>query len=355
VFRNALLAAAASFVPTDPARAWCGEQVPSWAFYLKWDENPKVPFEFNGVKGSCFCRVVGDLAREQKAGVPPILIVGDPGIGYDYMENLETLAVSDRRLVEVNFAGSASAVPDALLSYDACAAQLQAVVRSLQVQQVHVIAHGLGAPAALRFVRLTPSLTRSLTLVSPYGSAADLRPAMAEAAAAALKGGRADTSALLPTVSGNARGSCIADAAQAAGGPLFTALLGSSERLGGERLATKLDGLEVPTLLSYGRSSDEIVEVGWPGLPAAVVTQPYEQSGHLPFVEERDRFLFDYVEFLDKADGVATNRELKFADPLKMVKEVMSDSVVGAPPKDCTGYKSDAARAYCERSNSAKR
>ena len=34
------------------------------------------------------------------------LFLGDPGIGYDYLENLEAMTVSDRRVIEVTCAAA---------------------------------------------------------------------------------------------------------------------------------------------------------------------------------------------------------------------------------------------------------
>ena len=102
--QRACLAAAAVLSPRLPASAWCGEKYPSWAYFLKWDET-SVPFEWDGQKGEVYCRVVGDKQRESKTGVPPVLLVGNPGLGHDYLENLEALTVSDRRVIEVAFAG----------------------------------------------------------------------------------------------------------------------------------------------------------------------------------------------------------------------------------------------------------
>ena len=74
------------------------------------------------MRGACFCRIVGDRAREEKTGVPPILVVSR-GYGYDYLENLEALTVSDRRVVEVlPVERRHGNTPAALLSYEACAA-----------------------------------------------------------------------------------------------------------------------------------------------------------------------------------------------------------------------------------------
>jgi uncharacterized membrane protein len=180
--RRAVLGAAASatFMPSLPVAAWCGEQYPPWAYYLKWDELA-VPFAVGEAKGEVICRIVGDIAREQKSGCPPLIIVGTPGLGYEYMENLEALTVSDRRVVEVTFAGTRSQIAPELRTVEACIAQLVAVCAALKLSRVHVVAHGLGCVVALRLAQQLRGATQalavlSLTLVSPYGSTSDLRP-----------------------------------------------------------------------------------------------------------------------------------------------------------------------------------
>eukprot|EP00962_Isochrysis_galbana_P016960 scaffold4855_cov115-Isochrysis_galbana.AAC.2 len=69
--RRAVLGAcaAAAMFTSHKAAAWCGETVPSWAFYLKWDDDPALPFEYAGTQGKFYCRVVGDVAREKKVGL----------------------------------------------------------------------------------------------------------------------------------------------------------------------------------------------------------------------------------------------------------------------------------------------
>ena len=170
---RAVLAAAAACVPSSPAVAWCGERFPSWAYYLKWDQ-ASVPFEWNGFSSAVTYRIVGDIARETQSGVPPVLVAGSPGLGYEYMENMEALTVSDRRIIEVTFA------PD--LPIDSGGVQLEAVCRALKVPTVHLVAHGLGAVPALNLASAKASGSgaggvrlRSFTLVSPYGAVADLR------------------------------------------------------------------------------------------------------------------------------------------------------------------------------------
>lgn len=363
--RHAIASAvAAALAPrVKPAEAWCGEQFPPWAYYLKWDQIA-VPFEYGGVKGETFCRVVGDVAREQKAGVPPVLLVGNPGVGYDYMENMEALSVSDRRVIEVVFAGTAKgdATPAALLSADAQAAQLRAICATLKLSAVHVVSHGLGAVPALRLLgdpalpavvapksdggskdcstyksdkareycereagaKAGPGVdalaVRSLALVSPYASPADLKAGAREA----LNG----PGALVSTWYGDAAKSCVAEAASAGGGPALAALLsgGGAESLRGEALAQALrkatSSSTTPTLIATGGDRDIVDDSGWvASLPSTVKYAKFEGAGHLPFIEARDSFLLTLLAFMDGADGVETNRELKFADPIQTIKE----------------------------------
>ena len=187
------------------------------------------------------------------------------------------------------------------------------VVCCYGVPQVHIVAHGLGGLAALRFVERAPAVVRSIALVSPYASLADLRPASAAALREAGASPRGTAAVLLPTVSTNARASCVSEATTAGGGPLGPALLASGEQLSGERLGERLRATSAPVLLAYGGGGGEIVDVSWQELPASVTRRAYEPSGHLPFVEQRDDFLYEYADFLDKADGVQTNREFKCA------------------------------------------
>lgn len=339
-------------------------------------------------------RVVGDVTRETSTGVPPVLVAGTPGIGYEYLENLEALTISDRRVIEVTFSATAP--------IETCGLQLAAVCNQLKVPTVHVVAHGLGAPAALSVAAEGSGLgVRSLSLVSPYGALSDLREAAratilatsAEAApdplpftpppsaavepapfvpAAPLKDcsvyksesaiaycekkNRANApppappgppppavvkvfgrAGLIPTVSSNARGTCIVEAqasvdAKALGpppvlGPLFReAEAQQLQSLGGLALSKRLAPLaeaNLPILLVSGGSRDLVDPSGWSELPAATQRVTLEGSGHLPMIEQRDEFLDVLLQFLDKADGKTTNREFKFADPVQTVKELL--------------------------------
>ena len=368
--QRACLAAAAVLSPHLPASAWCGEKYPSWAYFLKWDET-SVPFEWDGQKGEVYCRVVGDKQRESKTGVPPVLLVGNPGLGHDYLENLEALTVSDRRVIEVAFAGTRGDVPASMRSVGACAAQLEAVCRKLQLPAVHVLAHGLGAAPALKLLgdgQVPPRVPlRSLTLVSPYGTNEDLRPA--------ARPPEGTTSFLLSTTNPKAPASCIADATASTNAKLWLGA-GEAGRRGTRAGAAAGGGAQGGHARRVGRRRRARTPVASPRPwwraalpvahpcptpappahmpahrrlscavctvpPAADVVEPswdvaalqranvnlrqYSGSGHLPFIEQSEGFLTEYLDFLDAADGVKTSRELIIDPP--SLKSLKSSSI----------------------------
>lgn len=344
--RRAVLAAtAAAFAtaPALPARAWCGTETPRWGFFLQWTEKPKVPFKYKGVRGTVFYREVGDLAREENAGVTPILIVGTPGLGYNYLENFEASTVCDRRVVEVTLAGSDTAVDPRLATIDACVEQLRVVLQTVNITRVHIVAHGLGAVPALRLISSTnevfaaglmsedsirPIIVRSLTLISPFGNVADLRPAVLKEISAAKNSVEVGYK-LLPTPSKVARESCIAEAVAPvpSGGSLLPLLIGASpsDALGGAQLGKRLAecGEDLPVLLFTGGESDIVDSSSWTGLPETVQPIKYPDTGPLPFIDKDEEFVASLIDFLDVVENKTTNRKLEFTDAYSTFKELM--------------------------------
>ena len=58
---------------------------------------------------------------------------------------------------------------------------------------------------------------------------------------------------------------------------------------------------------------------------ANVNLRQYSSSGHLPFIEQSEGFLTEYLDFLDAADGVKTSRELIIDPP--SLKSIQSKSI----------------------------
>ena len=107
---------------------------------------------------------------------------------------------------------------------------------------------------------------------------------------------------------------CLVEANALTGMPYREALLRQSEtesdgqRLGGPRLAEWLPAPSTPTLLVVGGSADS-VEPSWDLRDRPDVRQlDFPFSGHLPFVDRREEFLTDLLDFYDLVDETKTSR-----------------------------------------------
>ena len=354
--RRSLISAASSAVglvlAPQPALSWCAGYFPG-KISNDWDEQT-VLFTDGDYSTEVFVRVVSPPRRRpvgstsaiypQLPALPPVLIVGCPGVSYDYCENLEALAVSGRRVVLVNtceapvtrnWMRSETPVrgPPAMRTPAVAARQLVAVCDACGLgPSVHVFAHGLGCAAALHLssllqLRAVPSATdqhevvadvtpplqlASLTLASPYGSLTDLRP-MAQRRLF-------DMEAMVPldfdgsdAISISDGQQCLVDASLLTGMPWREALLrvsdteAKAEQLGGERLAARLPKRPVAVQILTGGAADAVSPSWELQTRSDVQVREYPSSGHLPFVDVREEFLIDMLDFLDRVDGVRTS------------------------------------------------
>ena len=125
-----------SLLPRD-AIAWCGDPFPPYAYSLPW-------FEFDAGPSKLPLRIVGDLKAEREQNMLPLLVLPSPGLSYEYLENLEALTISQRRVAFADLRTGAAA-PDALV-----ARILDAVAALESPGGVHLLGYGYGAALALR-------------------------------------------------------------------------------------------------------------------------------------------------------------------------------------------------------------
>ena len=140
-----------------PAPAWCGAAFPPYAYSLPW-------FEFSAEKITPV-RVVGDKGVETARKLSPLLVLPPPGLTYEFLETLEAITISERR---VAFAVLKPAANLATLVDEA-----RAAVASLESPQVHIFAHGTAAPVALALQASIPDQVASIILGSPMSNPAD--------------------------------------------------------------------------------------------------------------------------------------------------------------------------------------
>ena len=80
--RTASLAALSAVLqpPAAPAHAWCGEKVPGYVLPQVGRNTVRSP----GKAPRRCCAASSATRGAGKTGVPPVLLVGNPGVGYDY-------------------------------------------------------------------------------------------------------------------------------------------------------------------------------------------------------------------------------------------------------------------------------
>jgi pimeloyl-ACP methyl ester carboxylesterase len=153
-------------------------------YALKFNEG-LVPFvnsdDINNSKAKTqiFVRVVGDELKEAANKVRPLLLIpGGPGLSHEYLDTIEAVAKSNRRVVSFDPVGTglSSSVPaqttaaiaawaNPLTLNQQAAAAAEAV--GLAGKPHHVWAHGTGAAAAILYAAAHPDDVASLTLASP--------------------------------------------------------------------------------------------------------------------------------------------------------------------------------------------
>jgi pimeloyl-ACP methyl ester carboxylesterase len=256
--RVAITAAAASLLAPRPAPAasspFCGavDVVPPWAYSVQWQER--------ALDGGVWARVLGDLPGSRGGvlgrlglGSPPVtsrpvLVLGDPLIGIEYLESLELLA-SNRGVAFFDWpgvgrskgrGGEGDGGEDALPSTpDTLAATIDLVRQGLGLGACHAVGVGLGGLLLLAALADPASplstSTLSLGLISVAATPAALVDGRRERAAQVV--GRAAADALDADALARFRAAaickrpagCVAAAlADGAGGALAARLAGSA-------------------------------------------------------------------------------------------------------------------------------
>lgn len=270
-----------------------------------------------------------------EAGRDPLLVVhGGPAIPHDYLAALAGLAERGRTVVFYDQLGCGrSDRPDdpSLFTFDTFLAELDAVRSALALSSVHLLGHSLGGVFALEHVLRGAKGLRSLVLASTTPSVRLLveeqlrlleRDQGAEARATAERhtaAGTVDDPEFRAVLDGflerhmtNRRpwDDDLRRAFAGMGHEVYAAMWGTGGqfRPAGELAAwdvtARLGEIRVPTLLTHGRHDYVTVEVGQllqRKMPAARLVV-FEDSGHLAFAEETERYL-DVVEgFLRDAE-----------------------------------------------------
>ena len=285
----------------DSAHAWCGEPYPPFAYSLPWFELP------NKIGGDTL-RIVGDVTAERKRKLSPLLVLPSPGLTYEYMETLEALTVSERRVAFAQLSASAPSLSD-------LAAQAAAALDTLEAPRVHVLGHGLGAAVAVALQAARPGQVASLVLASPILTSIEDVESSQRASAAAGAG----PLLLASTAAASGRACVDSELAalkkrRAAPAAVERALLESGlQPVGVLSADVPSADATVPVLLARGAlgevSSAAAAQRVLQRVPRARVVT-FDRSGSLPFIDERSAFQAQMLQWLDEVDGVQSRRAI---------------------------------------------
>lgn len=269
------------------------------------------------------------FVETQGSGRPMLVIHGGLGLDHTYFQPwLDPLAAGFKLVYpDLRGNGHSPAVPDAELTMDKMAADLDALRVALGFKQWAVLGHSYGGFVAQAYALKYPQAVSYLMLadtspaprfLAKNEAPAMLRPAMTPAIEAAFHKLFAVASGAEPE-GGDAEWRTIWHTIIPAYFHDFpTDLLVATDRttyreralVQGVTASAKFDtrpalaGVNLPTLVMVGRH-DAILpvaqsEVLYKGIPEARLLV-FERSGHFPFIEERDRFLGEVRSFLGSA------------------------------------------------------
>lgn len=128
---------------------------------------------------STWYRIVGD--RDEAGKLPLLTLHGGPGAAHDYLEPLEALAATGRRVIFYDQLGcgkSSHPHNPSLWTMDLFVEEIDVVRRALRLDRTHLLGQSWGGWLALEYVLTGPAGVASLTLAS---SAASIPQWVAEA------------------------------------------------------------------------------------------------------------------------------------------------------------------------------
>jgi proline-specific peptidase len=279
-------------------------------------------------------RIVGD--GEEPGKLPVLCLHGGPGAPHDYLESLERVAETGRRAVFYDQVGcgKSSRTDESMWNVETFVEELGVVREALGLDRTHIFGSSWGGMLAMEYALTQPSGVASLTLSSSPASIplweqetgrlrrelpAEVQRVLDEHEAAGTADSPEYEEAMMefykrhvirvdPMPPGVAR--TFAAIAENPGvymhmqGPNEFVIVGT---LKDWDIRDRLGEIDVPTLVTSGRHDEctpmqaEIVHRGIPGSEWVV----FENSSHMQFAEEPDRYLEVLDDFLTRVEAAA--------------------------------------------------
>jgi L-proline amide hydrolase len=277
-------------------------------------------------------RIVGE--GEERGKLPLLCLHGGPGACHDYLEPLERVAETGRRAIFYDQVGCGNSgrTDESMWDVETFVDEVGAVRAALGLERTHIFGSSWGGMLAMEYALTQPDGLASLTLSSSPASiplwaeeTGRLRSELPEETQRVLDeheaAGTADSAEyqeammefykrhvcrLDPMPDGVLR--TFAQLEENSG--IYLHMQGPNEfvitgTLGDWDITDRLAEIRVPTLVTSGRHDEctpkqaEIVHEGIPGSEWVV----FEDSSHMQFVEEPDRYLEVLDDFLTRVEA----------------------------------------------------
>ena len=290
--------------------------------------------DFHGYR--TWYRSVGDPTHD--ATHPPVLLLhGGPGAPHDYLENLEQLADTGRRVIFYDQLGCGASdqphQPD-MWTVELFVEEVDAVRQALGLDRVHILGQSWGGMLAMEYALTQPSGVVSLLIESSPSSiplwiaeANRLREALPPETQATLLRHEADGTTDSPEYAQAMqvfydRHVCriipnppsVQRTFEKIGHEVYNTMNGPSEfhvigTLKTWDVTPRLGEIHLPTLLlsgQYDEATPHIMEVVRDGIPGAEWVL-FENSSHMSHYEEEERYLSVVTDWLNRQDARTAN------------------------------------------------
>jgi proline-specific peptidase len=284
---------------------------------------------FRGYK--TWYRVVGD---REKSGMRPLLCLhGGPGESWDYLEPLEGMAATGRRVIfydQLGCGNSDDPQNPAMYTVDLYVEEVDVVRRALGLEDVHILGQSWGGMLAMEYALTQPAGLVSLILADTAASlpqwvaevrrlVAELPPEVQQTLRDHEEAGTTDSPEYKAAYRVFTRRhicrldpwpDCVTRKCGKPGDDVYRAMWGPSEvhvtgTLKDWDVTDRLGEIRVPTLVLGGRYDEatpvlgETIHRGIPGSEWVIL----QNSAHLPHVEETELYLQVLGRFLDRVEA----------------------------------------------------
>ncbi len=278
-------------------------------------------------------RIVGD--DEEPGKLPLLCLHGGPGASHDYLEPLEAMAGTGRRVIFYDQLGGGNSDhphDPAMWTVDLFLDELRTVRQALGLDRLHLLGQSWGGMLAMEYALTQPDGLASLIVADSPASMrqwvdeanrlrADLPEPVRETLLAHEAAGTTDDPAYQDAMMVFYRRhvcrldpwpACVTRAFEkmARFPEVYNTMNGPSEfhvigTLKDWSIVDRLGEIRVPTLLLSGRHDEatpaivETIQTRIPGAEWVI----FEESAHMPHVEEPKRYLHALAAFLSRVEG----------------------------------------------------